>query len=74
MRVDLTDPAERAKAVAGGYIWKAPRGAIIAALKDIAAGRIPSPAFIPNEFVGLAAENGVSEQATGGISDGAGPA
>lgn len=74
MKVDLTDPAERAKAVAGGYIWSAPHGAIVAALKDIAAGRIPPPDYIPSEFSSLALYLGVKPAATGGIAEGPGPA
>jgi hypothetical protein len=60
VRVDMRDPAERARAVEQGYIWSAPLGAIEAALEDVAAGRIPPPAFIPEEFADLAAEHGVT--------------
>lgn len=58
-RIDLTDPAERAKAVLYGYIWQAPQGAIEAALQDIADGTIPPPDHIPQEWVALAQSYGV---------------
>jgi hypothetical protein len=74
LRIDLTDPAQRAQAVQQGYIWQSPQGAIVAALKDIAAGRIPPPDYIPTEFADLAAQYGVQAASAGGISDGSGPA
>lgn len=72
--IDLTDINERRKAVADGYIWSAPQGAIIAALKDIAAGRIDPPAVIPDQFANLARQYGVEPAAVGGLQEGQGPA
>jgi hypothetical protein len=74
MKVDLTDPEERRKAVAGGYIWQAPQGAIVAALRDIQAGLYPAPAYIPSEYSGLAASLGIKPDAQGGLVNGPGPA
>lgn len=72
--LDLSDFATRATAVQRGYIWSAPTGAIVQALKDIAAGRIPTPGFIPAEFEQLAREHGVEAAQTGGLDSGSGPA
>lgn len=72
--IDLADPAERARAVADGLIWSAPEGAIVAALKDIAAGRIPPPAVIPSQWMGLARQYGVEPAKAGGLMEGQGPA
>lgn len=71
-KIDLTDPAERQKAVQMGYIWSAPEGAIRAAFKDMKAGLYPVPSFIPNEWVGVAQEMGVKTTASG-FSEGQGP-
>lgn len=72
--IDMSDPAERKTAVERGYIWSAPTGAIIAALRDIKAGAIPPPSFIPSEFEQLAREYGVEAAQMGGLAQGSGPA
>lgn len=72
--IDLSDPQARADAVRDGYIWSAPRGAVIAALKDIASGRIPPPSHVPQEYAELAAEYGVTVAMAGGLAEGSGPA
>lgn len=72
--LDLSNFETRVAAVEGGYIWSAPRGAIVAALEDIAAGRIAAPSFIPREWEGLAREHGVEPASTGGLAQGSGPA
>lgn len=50
--VDLTNIDERRKAVYYGYIWSAPRGAILKSIEDIKAGLIPAPDLrgIPAEW------------------------
>lgn len=72
--IDMSDLEERRIAVQRGYIWSAPRGAIIAALRDIKAGTIPAPSFIPREFEQLAREHGVEAAQVGGLAQGSGPA
>lgn len=72
--LDLSNFETRVAAVEGGYIWSAPRGAIVKALEDIAAGRIAAPSYIPREFEGLAREHGVEPAAVGGLAEGSGPA
>lgn len=59
-KIDLMDPEERRRAVEMGYIWSAPRAAVMHALRDIAEGLIPTPDYIPNEWIGEAAELGVT--------------
>ena len=49
--IDLTDPEEMAKAVAGGYIWSAPNAAIETACAGIADGSIPMPSNVPDEWM-----------------------
>lgn len=58
--IDLMDPNERRKAVANGLIWNAPQDAVVHALRDIKAGLIPPPTFIPSEFRALAESMGVT--------------
>ena len=48
--IDLTDPAELAKAVSYGYIWSAPNGAIEEACARIADGTIPMPQSVPEPW------------------------
>jgi hypothetical protein len=67
--IDMTDPKERAKAMASGLIWSAPLGAIKAALEDVAAGHIAPPTYIPAEYVPLAQQYGV-EQAENDVESG----
>lgn len=47
--VDLTDPVARAEAIRLGYVWSGPRGAQSAAIEDIVSGRVPMPAYLPDE-------------------------
>lgn len=54
---DLTIPAIRAAAIADGTIWSGPHGAVVAAVDDIVAGRVPFPdttALFPEERQHLA--------------------
>jgi hypothetical protein len=48
--VDLSNSATRATYIANGAIWSAPGRAIGAAIEDINAGRVPVPAYIPDEY------------------------
>lgn len=59
--IDLMDGEERRKAVESGLIWSAPREAVEHALRDIKAGLIPPPKFIPTEYRPLAESLGVTQ-------------
>lgn len=72
MKIDLTDIEERRKAVEMGYIWSAPDEAIRHALRDMAAGLIATPSYIPNEWVGVANGLGVTANRSG-FAEGQGP-
>ena len=48
MYIDLKDPEQRAKAIEHGYVWDGPVQAQEAAIEDIASGRVPAPAWMPD--------------------------
>lgn len=73
-KIDLTNLEERRKAVALGYIWMAPDGAVRHALRDIAAGTIALPQYIPQEWRGEAEALGVKMTSGPGLAEGQGPA
>lgn len=58
--IDLMDPEERRKAVETGLIWSAPRAAVEHALRDIKAGLIPAPTYIPSEWQPFAESMGIA--------------
>lgn len=67
--IDLTDPEQRRKAVASGLIWSAPQGAVVAALRDMKAGTIPTPDYIPSEWRAIAESLGVTPSEPSPLGD-----
>lgn len=63
--IDLMDPEQRRKAVETGLIWSAPAEAVEHAFRDIVAGLIPPPTYIPLDWRPLAEKMGVEASEPG---------
>lgn len=72
--IDLTDPAEMAKAIESGLIWSAPAGAQEAACRLIAEGKVPMPAYVSPEAERRIRELRGGDLPSGPLTTGSGPA